>query len=49
MNKINNLRDLKPGTWMRQGEAVTVCFDLARGKSVLKLASKPPRPERPKP
>jgi hypothetical protein len=25
--------DLKPRTWLRQGEFVTVCFDLPKGKS----------------
>ena len=38
LNKTANLRDLKPGTWIPQTKTVTVCFDLPRGKSVLKLA-----------
>jgi hypothetical protein len=28
-------RDLKTGTWLRQDDSMTVCFDLAKGESVL--------------
>ena len=38
LNKTANLRDLKPGTWIQQAKTISVCFDLPRGKSILKLA-----------
>jgi hypothetical protein len=28
-------RDLSPGTWLREAEGVTVCFDLGKGKTTL--------------
>jgi len=27
--------DLSPGTWIREAEGVTVCFDLGKGKTTL--------------
>ncbi len=38
LDKVANLRDLKPGKWLQQEKTVTVCFDLRRGESVLNLA-----------
>jgi len=38
LKKIANLRDLKPGTWIRQAKTISVCFDLPVGKSVMRLA-----------
>ena len=37
LKEARALRDLKPGNWIRVKETVTVCFDLAKGKSVLEL------------
>ena len=37
LKETRALRDLKPGNWIRVKETVTVCFDLAKGKSVLEI------------
>ena len=35
LKEARALRDLKPGTWIRVKDKVTVCFDLSKGKSIL--------------
>ncbi len=35
--EVKRMRDLKSGTWLREGAGVVVCFDLPRGKSTLAL------------
>jgi len=37
LNETRALRDLKPGTWIRVNETVTVCFDLPKGRSVVEI------------
>ncbi len=32
LEKVDKRRDLKPGTWMAEGEHALVCFDLPKGK-----------------
>jgi hypothetical protein len=41
LKETRALRDLKPGNWIRVKETVTVCFDLAKGKSVLEIHEAP--------
>jgi hypothetical protein len=41
VKETRSLRDLKPGNWIRVKEMVTVCFDLAKGKSVLEIHEAP--------
>ena len=35
---VTRLLDLKSGGWFRDGQTVTVCFDLAKGTSALELS-----------
>jgi len=35
LSEVRELRDLKPGTWVRQSGAAIVCFDLPKGKVTL--------------
>ena len=35
LTEVSRARDLKPGTWLREGDAVTVCFDLEKGATTL--------------
>jgi hypothetical protein len=37
LKETRALRDLKPGNWIRVKDTVTVCFDLAKGKSVMEI------------
>lgn len=36
--EVNRLLDLKSGTWFRDGQTLTVCFDLPKGSSSLELS-----------
>ena len=31
LSEVNQRRDLKPGTWIREQDDVVICFDLPRG------------------
>lgn len=35
LKRVGSSKDLARGTWLREGENVTVCFDLKRGESAL--------------
>jgi hypothetical protein len=35
LEEHKNLRQLKPGTWHREGDAITMCIDLPKGESTL--------------
>jgi len=35
LKKAARPADLKPGTWILQGQTLVVCFDLPKGSSVL--------------
>jgi hypothetical protein len=37
LQKVTQARDLKPGTWLADGEGAVACFDLAKGKSTLTI------------
>jgi len=37
--EVAKRRDLKAGAWMRDGETVTVCFDLPKGKTTLAIGN----------
>jgi hypothetical protein len=37
LREVSRRRDFEPGTWRREGETVTVCFDLPKGTSTLAL------------
>ena len=37
LKEARALPDLKPETWIRVKDAVTTCFDLPKGKSVLEM------------
>ncbi len=37
LTEVMRMRDLKSGGWLRERDGVVVCFDLAKGKSVLTL------------
>ncbi len=37
LTEVTAQRDLKSGAWLRQGETVTVCFDLPKGPTVLSM------------
>ena len=37
LEEVKRIRDLKPGTWLGEKDAVLACFDLAKGKSTLTL------------
>ncbi|HEY8505893.1 MAG TPA: hypothetical protein VIL46_15015 [Gemmataceae bacterium] len=37
LREVRRVRDLKPGTWLRDGEGVVVCFDLPKGRTRLRL------------
>jgi hypothetical protein len=35
LSEATELRDLKPGTWLRQAEGILICFDLPKGQTTL--------------
>ena len=35
--EVKRRLDLKPGTWFRDGQTITICFDLPKGDSTLQL------------
>jgi hypothetical protein len=37
LRKVRSLADLAAGTWCREDQETTVCFDLPRGESVLTI------------
>ncbi len=37
LQQVETLKDLKPGTWSRDAQNLTVCFDLPKGDSILAL------------
>src|SRR5256714_10707820 len=37
LKEVRDLRDLRPGHWIRVKEMVTACFNLPKGKSVLEI------------
>lgn len=37
LEEVQNVRDLKAGTWVKSGNQITVCFDLPKGASQLLL------------
>lgn len=37
LTEVNSARALRPGTWRRDGEHVIACWDLAKGRSVLRV------------
>ncbi len=37
LKRVTKPAQLAAGTWLQDGGAVTVCFDLRRGKSALEL------------
>jgi hypothetical protein len=39
LREIGDRRRLAPGTWLREGDRRTLCFDLAKGKTTLVFAS----------
>jgi len=37
VREVTRLRDLQPGTWLREQEAVVVCFDLPKGGTMIRV------------
>ncbi len=37
LTQVNRLLDLKSGTWHRNGQSITACFDLSKGESTLQM------------
>ncbi len=35
MNRVSKPLDLKPGTWVKEKNGVSVCFDLRKGESAI--------------
>jgi len=35
LSEVDNPRDLKPGTWLREAKGMLVCFDLPKGQTTL--------------